>query len=124
MPTKLTIITPGRSSAGGTVRTFTKIFTSGTFMNSSTKFAISSDAIRPQTTSGRLAKSVGPGVMFSVIRTARRTAVVPDPGTPRVSMGTSAPPAAALFPASGAATPFATPVPKPALDPPMDFSIM
>ena len=40
------------------------------------------------------------------------TAVVPLPGTPSVSIGTSAPPAAALLPASGAATPRGSPLPK------------
>ena len=50
--------------------------------------------------------------MFNVINKASKTAVVPEPGTPKVNIGTSAPPAAALFPASGAATPLISPVPK------------
>ena len=50
--------------------------------------------------------------MFNVNRTANNTAVVPDPGTPNASIGTSAPPAAALLPASGAATPLGSPVPN------------
>ena len=41
-----------------------------------------------------------------------------------VSIGTSAPPAAALLPASGAATPLDTPVPNPPSLPAMLFSII
>ncbi len=40
-------------------------------------------------------------------------AVVPLPGMPSVSSGTSAPPVSELFAPSGAATPSITPVPKP-----------
>ncbi len=115
-------MTPGSRIAGGTIRMRTKIFTIGTFIARRTKLAIRSVAIRPQTTSARSVKSVGPGVMLSVISSASRTAVVPEPGTPSVSIGTSAPPAAALFPASGAATPRGTPVPKPPFSPAIDFS--
>ena len=40
------------------------------------------------------------------------TAVVPDPGTPRLSIGTIAPAAAAVLDASGPATPSIAPLPK------------
>ena len=46
------------------------------------------------------------------MRAPSMTAVVPEPGTPSVSRGTIAPPLAALFAVSGAATPSMTPVPK------------
>ena len=75
-------------------------------------FPINKAAIRPHTTSGFCLNSRGPGVTSKVINIAKRTAVVPDPGTPRASIGTNAPPAAALFPASGAATPLSSPLPK------------
>ncbi len=71
-----------------------------------------SAAISPQTTSGFCWNRSGPGVMLSASSMASSTAVVPEPGTPRASIGTSAPPAAALLPASGAATPRGSPVPK------------
>src|SRR5210317_142313 len=106
MPTNDTMVTTGNRTHAGTLRIFTKILTMGTFINSKTKLAISNDAIRPQTTSGRSVNNVGPGVIFNVINSANKTAVVPEPGTPNVSIGTKAPPAAALFPASGAAIPF------------------
>ena len=112
MPPKETIAIPGSRIHGGTESTRTKSFTIGTFITSRTKFAMSSAAISPHTTSGRSLNRSGPGVMLSVSSNARSTAVVPEPGTPRVSIGTSAPPAAALLPASGAATPRGLPVPK------------
>ena len=124
MPPKETIIIPGRRIQGGTDRSLTKSFTIGTFMISSTKFDISRAAISPHTTSGRSSKSSGPGVMFRVSSSARSTAVVPEPGTPSVSIGTRAPPAAALFPASGAATPLGFPLPKLSLSRATDFSPM
>ena len=124
MPTKEIIVTPGSSTAAGTCRMRLNTRTSGTFRTSNTTLAISSEAMRPHTTSGRSVKSSGPGVMFNVISSASSTAVVPDPGTPSVSIGTSAPPAAALLPASGAAIPFGSPVPKVDLSRATDFSSM
>ena len=115
-------MTPGSSTHGGTDNILTKILTIGTFINSRTKFAIRSEAMSPHTTSGLSENSVGPGVILSVTSRASSTAVVPDPGTPSVSIGTSAPPAAALFPASGAATPLGTPVPNFLLSLETDFS--
>ena len=79
---------------------------------SSTKLAINNVAIKPQTTSGLSVKRRGPGVILRVIRRASKTAVVPEPGTPNVNIGTKAPPAAALFPASGATIPRGSPFPK------------
>ncbi len=40
------------------------------------------------------------------------TAVVPEPGTPSVNMGTNEPQAAALFALSGAASPRKSPLPN------------
>ncbi|MNU10358.1 hypothetical protein D3C72_2574620 [compost metagenome] len=52
------------------------------------------------------------------------TAVVPDPGTPRVSMGTRAPQQEAPIAVSGAAKPRLSPLPKVPLAPAMRFSVM
>ncbi|MNG19154.1 hypothetical protein D3C84_1032860 [compost metagenome] len=52
------------------------------------------------------------------------TAVVPEPGTPRVSMGISEPQAEALLAASGAATPRRSPLPNVPELPAMRFSLM
>ncbi len=96
----------------GTARIRVKSPTSGRLSTSSTTFARNSEAIRPQTTSGCSWNSSGPGWMLSASSSASSTAVVPEPGTPSDSIGTSAPPAAALLPASGAATPRGSPWPK------------
>ena len=82
------------------------------FKINKTIFPINKAAIKPHTTSGFCLNKSGPGVTSSVINIANKTAVVPDPGTPKASIGTKAPPAAALFPASGAATPLSSPLPK------------
>ena len=50
--------------------------------------------------------------MLNIKSAPRRIAVVPEPGMPSVSIGTIAPPAAALLAASGAASPRISPVPK------------
>ncbi|MNY21489.1 hypothetical protein D3C86_1550400 [compost metagenome] len=52
------------------------------------------------------------------------TAVVPEPGTPRVSMGIIEPQAEALLAASGAARPRRSPSPKRPLAPARRFSFM
>ena len=122
MPTKEIIVTPGNKMPAGTCNTRLNSLTMGTFRISNTTLAINREAISPQTTSGRSLNNSGPGVIFSVISKARRTAVVPEPGTPNVNIGTSAPPAAALLPASGAATPFGSPVPKLVFSLAIDFS--
>ena len=69
-------------------------------------------SISPQTRSGRSRNSIGPGGMPCMMKAAKRTAVVPEPGTPKVNMGTKAPQVAALFAASGAAIPSTAPLPK------------
>ena len=53
---------------------------------------------------------------------ANSTAVVPLPGTPKVNIGTKAPDAAPLLPASGAAIPLGSPSPKCPLSPTIFFS--
>ena len=122
MPTNEIIVTPGSKIEAGTSNNRLNILTIGTFNISKTIFAIKRDAIRPHTTSGLSVNSSGPGVIFKVIRRANKTAVVPEPGTPNVSMGTNAPPAAALFPASGAAIPRGSPFPNWDLSELDDFS--
>ena len=89
-----------------------KNFTRGTFRIKSITFAISNVAIKPHTTSGLSLNNNGPGVIFKVINKASNTAVVPEPGIPKVSIGINAPPAAALLPASGAAIPLGSPLPN------------
>ena len=69
-------------------------------------------AISPQATCGLSWNSSGPGVMLNMISAPISTAVVPVPGIPSVSSGIIAPPAAPLFAASGAATPWMAPLPK------------
>ena len=70
------------------------------------------EAASPQNRSGSSVMRRGPGVTPSPRSAPRRTAVVPLPGTPRVRRGIMAPLAAALFAASGAATPRMSPVPN------------
>ena len=62
--------------------------------------------------SGCSMNSIGPGVMLYSVSAPTMTAVVPEPGTPRVSIGTKEPQADALLAASGAATPRMSPLPK------------
>ncbi len=97
---------------GGISKTRVNKPTIGIFRANSIKFAMNNAAIKPQTTSGLFENNNGPGVMLSDINTASNTAVVPEPGTPSANIGTNAPPAAALLPASGAATPLGSPVPN------------
>jgi hypothetical protein len=54
----------------------------------------------------------GPGLNPHSTSAASRIAVVPLPGMPRVSSGTSAPPVSALLAPSGAATPSMAPWPN------------
>lgn len=84
----------------------------GIFMISSITFAISSAAMSPQTISGCSVNIAGHGVMLYSVSAPIITAVVPEPGTPSVSIGMKEPQAEALFAASGAATPRISPLPK------------
>ncbi len=86
--------------------------------------AMNNDAIRPQTMSGCCWNSSGPGVMLYSDSAPIITAVVPEPGTPRVSIGTSAPQAEAPIAVSGAARPRMSPWPNVPLAPAMRFSVM
>lgn len=70
------------------------------------------EAISPQATSASFTKKEGPGEMPSIISAPIMMAVAPEPGTPKVSIGTMAPMEAALLAHSGAATPSITPVPN------------
>ena len=76
---------------------------------------------QPQTISGCSVNIAGPGVMLYSVSAPIITAVVPDPGTPSVSMGIKEPQAEALLAASGAATPRISPLPKLSLLP-LSFS--
>jgi hypothetical protein len=71
------------------------------------------DAASPQNTSGLRSMSRGPGASPSPRSAPSRTAVVPLPGIPRVSSGIMAPVVAALFAASGPATPALVALPEP-----------
>ena len=70
------------------------------------------DAMRPQTKSGFSAKSSGPGCRPQMSRPPSSTAAVGEPGTPSVSMGSSAEVPAACAAVSGATTPSTLPVPN------------
>ena len=98
--------------------------TSGRFMISRMTLAISSAAISPQTISGCSVNIAGPGVMLYSVSAPIITAVVPEPGTPSVSIGMNEPQAEALLAASGAATPRMSPLPKVSLLPLIFFSVM
>ncbi len=93
-------------------------------MISSITFAISSAAMSPQTISGCSVNIAGPGVMLYSVSAPIITAVVPEPGTPSVSIGMKEPQAEALFAASGAATPRISPLPKLSLLPLSFFSVI
>ena len=111
-PTKLIAATTGMSAQIGPAMSRVKRPIIGRFSTRSATLAMWSEATRPQTGSGWRSKRSGPGWTSSEMSMARITAVVPDPGTPGLSMGMSAPPEAALLPASGAATPRGSPWPK------------
>ena len=71
------------------------------------------EAMSVQINSGESSKTFPePGRIPIDMRMPRRTAVVPEPGMPSVSIGISEPPAAALFADSGAATPRMSPWPN------------
>src|SRR3546814_14199252 len=90
-PMKLTARMPGTISQPGTDSTLEKTRTIGTFMMNNITLAMNSDAIKPQTNSGLVSNSTGPGVMLYRVSAPIITAVVPEPGTPSVSMGTNEP---------------------------------
>src|SRR3990167_9142512 len=90
----LITVIAGTSTQLGTLSMRANRPTSGMFITSRITLPINSEAIRPQTTSGCCSNSSGPGVMLYRVRAPIITAVVPEPGTPRVSMGISEPQAA------------------------------
>ncbi len=61
--------------------------------------------------------SCGPGVILYKVNAPIITAVVPEPGTPNVNIGTNEPHADALLAASGDATPRRSPSPNLPLSP-------
>lgn len=65
-----------------------------------------------QIISGCFSNNRGPGCKPNITTAPNMTAVVPEPGTPIVSNGISEPTEAALFEASGAATPSMAPLPN------------
>ncbi len=68
--------------------------------------------ISPHTKSLCSMNSIGPGRSPQMIMPPSSTAVVGEPGMPRVSMGSMEPVLAALLAASGAATPAGSPAPN------------
>ena len=48
-------------------------------------------AIKPQTMSGWLENKPGPGCIPSITKAPSKTAVVPEPGIPKLRRGTNAP---------------------------------
>ncbi len=123
-PTMLITVIVGTSTQFGTLSMRENRPTRGMFMIKRITLPMNSEAIRPQTTSGCCSNNSGPGVMLYSVSAPIITAVVPEPGTPRVSMGISEPQAEALFAASGAARPRRSPSPKRPLSPAMRFSLM
>src|ERR1700712_5412126 len=95
----------GTSAQFGTDRMRVKMRIIGMLRITSMMLATNNEAIRPQTMSGCCWNSSGPGVMLYNDSAPIITAVVPEPGTPRVSIGTSAPQAEAPMAVSGAARP-------------------
>src|SRR3546814_13790823 len=96
---------PGTISQPGTDSTLENTRTIGTFIRNSSTLAMNSEAIRPHTSSGLVSNSTGPGVMLYSVSAPIITAVVPEPGTPSVSMGTNDPMADAVAADSGATRP-------------------
>ncbi len=96
----------------GIFSTLTHIPIRGRFKTSSMTFPIYMEATMPQNTSGCSAMSMGPGRTPWIMRAANSRATVAFIGIPRDSRGMRAPPAAALFAASGPATPAISPVPN------------
>ncbi len=70
------------------------------------------ETITPQKISGFLSISAGPGVTPRAISAPNKIAVVPEPGMPKVSMGTKEPVEAALLAVSGADRPLIEPLPN------------
>ena len=96
----------------GTRRIWTRGMASGRLMMIRMMLPISMEAMTPQAISGWSEKRVGPGFTPSIISAPSMTAVVPEPGMPRVSRGTMAPQEQALLDASGAARPSIAPLPN------------
>jgi hypothetical protein len=111
-PTSEIAATPGTSSQLGIERNFTNTRISGMLSTSSITLAMKGDAIRPHTITGWSWNRVGLVVMLYSVSAPIITAVVPEPGTPRVSIGTNERLAEALLAASGAATPRMSPLPN------------
>ena len=62
--------------------------------------------------SPRSSKSFGPGVKLLIAKAPSRMAAAGVPGTPRVMVGSNAPPTVALLAVSGANTPMGAPLPN------------
>ena len=122
-PTVDTARMPGTSAQFGTFSMRVNTPTIGMFITSRITLPMNIDAIRPQTSVGCCWNSAGPGVMLYSVSAPIITAVVPEPGTPSVSIGMNEALADALLAASGAATPRMSPSPKVPLAPAMRFSI-
>src|SRR3546814_8848150 len=95
----------GTNAQFGTARIRVKTQIIGMLRITSMILATNNEAIRPQTMSGCCWNNSGPGVMLYSDSAPIITAVVPEPGTPRVSIGTNAPQAAPPTAVSGAARP-------------------
>ena len=74
-----------------------------------------SEAINPQTISGLVWKSMGPGWILKDWKATRTTAAVAEVGKPSANIGTKTPAAFALLAASGPATPSIAPLPNSSL---------
>ncbi len=90
----------------------TQIPISGRFRTSSNRLPIPKLATSPQNISGRASSISGPGWMPWMTIAPSISAMIGSPGMPSVRVGTKAVMAAALFAASGPATPSMAPWPK------------
>ena len=96
----------------GIAKTRTKIGIIARYNKTVTKFATYIEPISPHTKSGCSANNNGPGRSPQIIIPPSKMAVVGDPGMPNVIIGSIDPVDAALFAASGAATPEMLPLAK------------
>lgn len=94
------------------LKIFAKYGISGKFKISKKTFPRYIEAMIPQKISGRSVIKSGPGCTPSTRNAPNMTAVVPEPGIPKLKSGTNAPLVAALLELSGAASPLMDPFPN------------
>ncbi len=111
-PSRQIIVIKGERMLKGTSRILTKTLINGTFKITRIMFPIYILVTTAQKISGLFFMIRGPGITPCTMKPANKSADTTVDGIPRVISGTNAPVAAALFAASGPATPSITPVPN------------